>query len=644
MSDAEAKFSIVTTSNAEELLRSNVASAKEYEKEIASLKTQTDSLAAAEKRLRGSSAEVKEARETVRSQIKALTSDMGRLALASLKAEAAEAKRAAMKPPPPPPPPPPPKAGIRASIKEGISSKLQSLVPSKVVGDGLEKLIEKGQKAWENRAEVFKSTIEKTGQKLKSAAGAAVSSTGSALSSLGSSLGTAAIGGAVGLLALAGAATVATLKMGDAERSAALYRQALTGSKEQAQALNTWEIHLADSTGLTRESINKSSAVFSKARLSNKEYTASLEATALAQASMGDQLAGKVEELTTRYARRGVFTLGRFELDGTGLQTAEVAASLAKSTNVSVAEAQRALVSGRLPLEKGAAALRDALKLKFGEVVSAKSISFEALSNRAKDRLGAFVGQIDFTPVNSALSRMLTLFDSSTVTGKTMTKVIDLMVKGIAWFVDYGVKNAIESFQGLVLVGLKVENQILRWRIQARYGGGVVGTIAEKFESVRTAIAGAGEELKRFVDIGKLAKDGVEMGIKSGAKETLGSGGAALFDAIEAGFKARAMIHSPSRAAAKTAGYVPQGMAQGLAEGVPQVKAAGDRLADAAVPSMGRDSGGAPAVGAGRSVEVNVNFYGGASKESGAINLDSPSGRAAIVRAIREAVEEGTGL
>lgn len=627
MSDAQATFSIVTTSNAEELLRSNVASTKEYGKEIAKLKEQSDSLTLAEKRLVGSSGEVKAAREAVRSQIKSLTSDMGRLALATLKAEAAAATK--------------PKAGIRASVKEGISSKLQSLVPSKVVGDGLEKLVEKGQKAWENRAEIFKSTIEKTGQRLKAAASSAASATGSALSSIGSAVGSAALGAGVGLLALAGAATVATLKMGDAERSAALYRQALTGSKEQAQALNTWEIHLADSTGLTREAINKSSAVFSKARLSNKEYTASLEASAIAQASMGDQLAGKVEELTTRYARRGVFTLGRFELDGTGLQTAEVAASLAKSTNVSVAEAQRALVSGRLPLEKGAAALRDALKTKFGEVVSAKSISFEALGNRAKDRIGALIGKTDFTPINAALSRLLTLFDSSTVTGRTMSKTIDLMVKGIGWFADYGIKRTIEGFQGLVLLGLKVENQILRWRIQARYGGGVVGTIAEKFEAIRVAISGAGDELKKFTDLGKLAREGVEIGVKHGAKESLGSSGAALFDAIESGFKARAMIHSPSRAAAKTANFIPQGMAKGLAEGAPMVKSAGDRLAVSALPSMPAASGGSSNVGSPSKVEVNVNFYGGSSKNPGAINLDSPASRAAIVRAIREAVEEG---
>jgi hypothetical protein len=222
-----------------------------------------------------------------------------------------------------------------------------------------------------------------------------------------------------------------------------------------------------------------------------------------------------------------------------------------------------------------------------------------------------------------------------------MSKVIDLSVKGIGWFADYGIKRTIEGFQGLVLLGLKVENQILRWRIQARYGGGVVGTIAEKFEAIRVAISSAGDELKKFTGLGKLAREGVEIGVKSGAKESLGSGGAALFDAIEAGFKARAMIHSPSRAAAKTANFIPQGMAQGLAEGAPLVKSAGDRLAASALPSMPASAAGSSTAGAPRNVEVNVNFYGGSSKNLGAINLDSPASRAAIVRVIREAVEEG---
>ena len=628
MSDVTATFAIHTESDASKILAKDVASAKEYAKEIEKLRTQSNSLVAAEKRLVGSSADVEAARKGVKAQNKAILSDIGRLELANLKLAEAEKKAAREAKP----------KGIRETIKSKLpTSKGMGAVATKMEGklaDGLKE----AERIWTHRGAIFEATIQKTGVVLKAAAKNALGGVGSAMGKMA----TWAAGGVLALGALATTAGVLALRSADAERSAQAHRVALTGTVEQAEALNTWEKHLADSTGLSREQINQSAKAYSTARLSNKEYTASLEASAIAQTAMGDELASKVSELNTRWGRRGVFTLGRFELDGTGLQTAEVAKSLAKSTNTSVAEAQRALASGRLPLQKGAEALRDALRAKFGQVVSSKSISFDALVTRFKDRVSGLAGAVNLDPVNKSLEKGLKLFDANTVTGKSMVRLIDLLVKGVAWLADVGIKRTVEQFESASLVVYKIENQILRWRVQLKQGQGLVSGIAREFLSVKEAITGAANAFGLFGEkAGAQVPGGIRNGVGGAAKQLSESGGE-MFSQIMQGFKTTAGIQSPSKEAAKMARYIPEGAALGVENNLQRPKEAAGVMSAALMPQPSPRVFGGGGNGGGVSNTYNITIPLQIIESPGGVTAwKSPEAKQEIARIIREAVSEG---
>jgi hypothetical protein len=531
--NVEAFFTLRTKSDAREVLGDSKRSAKEYEGAIGELRTEHKRLQMAERSLVGSSSEVKQARKSLRDEHKKLESSIGELALANLKLakseetarESALARRESMK------------SGSllgraakafdESALKKGAEKALKSV--SESIGKARDKVATKVDNLKKAAADTKVGKLaakvggefraisaiiadSKIGQAAKKGFAALTEVAGPALSSTLGAIGPLCATGAGALLVLGAAAITAgagfigfTIKLADSERSLRLTRTALLGSAAAAESLNLWERKLADSTGLSRAEVSQYSDAFGRARLSNKEYSASLEATTMAQVAMGSQLSGKIQELTTRHAKMGVFTLGRFELDGTGLQVADVAKALAQNTHVSLQEARAAMESGRLPLQRGAEAIRDAVRTKFGNIVEAKSISLDSLGKRAQDRLSGFFQAINIDPLLKAAENLLKEFDANTVTGKQFVKVLDSAVSAVTWLAGKAVPDAIEKFRGAAIVSAVIYGTWLDLKIQIAQARLALVGFEKTAGSVVDKLAGA----KRLFGMTRAADKGI---------------------------------------------------------------------------------------------------------------------------------------
>lgn len=623
MADVKASFILDTQSNAEEILKKDALAAQAYQDEIDSLKRKNEELAKIQKRLVGSSAEVKDARQKIGAQMKANTSDVGRLSLAQISAEKREGQ----------------------TLEEGRAK-------AKSVADSEAKAATEAAAA-QKAADAEKAKSEKTSAETKAKNEAfftdahkrqASSQADADIASFKKSAG--AVLGVVGPIAAVGAAVLASsialggwlVSLANGARNLRLQREALLGSAQQAEVLDQWQQKLVQSTGQSEQTISGFADTLGKARLQGKEYTAALEASTMAQAAMGDTLSSKVQELTTRQARLGVFTLGKFELDGTGLQTADVAAALAKNTNVSLASAQKSLMSGRLPLVKGAEAIRDAIKLKFGKNIAEKAISIDSLENKAKAKLGQFAKGIKIDGLLRQADRLLMIFDANTTTGKKFLGAVNTSVEILTKGAEFVVPKLTDGFELGGLAVALIENKTVQLYLAVQDAGDEFDRIVASTKDIAKSIETAVSSALGFGEAGENVAHGIAKGLRSGQGDVHKAGGE-LYEAAHKGFAAAGDIHSPSREAATLAENVPAGTVVGLERGASRVSEAGARLGDAALPSPGAGSGGG--FGGGGSVTQNIVLNLTLPSIREPKDFEKPEFKQAVSRVLREMAGQG---
>lgn len=270
----------------------------------------------------------------------------------------------------------------------------------------------------------------------------------------------------VASLAAAGGLAHFILESANLARSQQLARAAVTGSEEDARRLGSQVDALAMKVPKARSEINDLAVDMRRSGLMGQTLVDTLNATVQASSAIGDQAAGKIREFVERSKLMGNFALNPLELQGTGLGFNDVAEALAKNTKTSLAEAQTALLQGRVRLGEGAAALRTAIEKKFGGVNLAKMLDFDVMKRKVGELLQSLTSGINIEPMLNALKDFFAVFDQSTETGQALKKLVTVFGETLVTAISTGLPIAKGFFEELVLDATKLYREILKLELR----------------------------------------------------------------------------------------------------------------------------------------------------------------------------------
>ncbi len=459
----------------------------------------------------------------------------------------------------------------------------------------------------------------------------------------------------------------------DAARSMNLMREASTGSAQEAHDLGTQVEALASKVPMSRDAINELGISLKKTRLSGQAIVDTMNLVGQASSAMGDTTGKALEDIVTRGQIMQRMQIMPRELQGTGLKFEDVAAELATSMHVGVKEAQVALFEGRVKLDDGAKALRAAVEKRFAQINTKKLLSIGTQVEKFKEKLGALTADVNLEPLLKGFAEIASLFDVSTVTGSTLKVLITDIGNSLGPAFQGAVPIIKGVLKGLVIGALDVAIAFLEVRKSLRetfgtkkdsegidwvavsvtsakiavYGlvGGVVllggafalatvpiwGTAAALF-AVYEAGKWVWDHLKAidWSGIGTAMVEGIVGGLKSMAGE-LEKTVTGLADSAKKAFTDVLGIHSPSSVFAGYGENTAQGFAEGMAGGAGGAQNAATTLAPAA-PGGGGGGRGGP-------ITVHVNINADGKGGSVAKELSSASFLASLTDAIEDALQ-----
>jgi hypothetical protein len=351
-----------------------------------------------------------------------------------------------------------------------------------------------------------------------------------ALEFLGSAWGVAlaaATAFAVGLVA----STVSLVKFvfegANALRTMGLFREAALGSAQNAYAMGTQIDALGAKVPQTRAELNQLAVSLSRAlvgtRFSGQGIVDTFNAVAQASAAMGDQVGNKIEEIITRGKRFGRFSLGLFDLEGTGLGFTDVAQQLSKDLRIGLGAAKQQLVLGRANVNAGAKALREVVERQFGDINMRRMLDLDILSKKFKDTLVGLTSDVDLTPLLGGIREMFELFSATTTTGKSLKLLITDFGNGVAAVFKAAAPFVTTFVQAFVVEMLRLELAGLK----------VVGFIKEKFGVDITNALGDTTAAIYVAKAAMIAIGGVIVGVAAGVAR-LGEGFFVVYGAVQA--------------------------------------------------------------------------------------------------------------
>lgn len=345
------------------------------------------------------------------------------------------------------------------------------------------------------------------------AAGGPVTSLKDKLGALGETAGggSSAMTALAGVAALAAAAIVAVgaaaysaavsvgkfiLVSADAERMMQLTRKAnLNGNDEWARNLGDQVDAIARKVPVARDKLNELGISLAKSRIGGQTMVDTMAAVAGATSAAGDDLGSKLKGIVERGAFTKRFQLSPQEMLGMDLDFDDVAKAYAEGMHVSVARAREELVSGRVKLSQGAAALKTAVDAKFGAINADKLLSFDNQMSRFKNNLVGLTKDVDLTKLLKGMSSLGDNFDQTSVNGKALRGIVTSIGNAIGVTFDDGVPVLQNFIDKAVYGALKIENYWLRAKIA--FAGLGTGASLE-FTLFKTALAGLGGLLRAF--------------------------------------------------------------------------------------------------------------------------------------------------
>lgn len=452
----------------------------------------------------------------------------------------------------------------------------------------------------------------------------------------------------------------------DANRNLQLTREAFSGSAKNATAWGHIIDWASEKTALTTAQLNELVVATEKTyrgfRISGQGMVDAFKATSLAAGAGRQDVAAFFNEILERGKNTGrTFVsfgdFARFRNAGIDVQ------ALYKELGITAAQAARGAV---VSTDQMAAALRKLSENRFADINAKKMLSLGAQWDRFKDNLMRFTNDLigeggALEPLLKAIQQVEMAFDLSTQSGQDLKAVItqygkalaDAIIKhipDIKAFVGHVIDLAVAFGKGLAAVIEWTQSasgmatiKVLLYAIAAAAVAVfvaflpliVVGAaIAAAFILVGLAIyeiVKAVQYVKalNFGDVGRAIVDGIKNGLTA-AWEGLKSAVSTMAEGLKDTFKAALHIGSPSKDFDRYGYNIAQGAAQGVTRGSPTVETATTAMAtDAKSGAAGASVGGASAPAAapaGRSITIENHFIvGGSNAQEIKENLSSQS-------------------
>ena len=297
------------------------------------------------------------------------------------------------------------------------------------------------------------------------------------------------------------------LEAGNANRTAALLREGWTGSAESGRNLGIAIDNMTRVVPTARDELTKlgqaSVKSFSGTRVSGQGIIDTMNAVAQASSVMGDEVGGQLAELVKRGRQFGRVQINPLEFVGQekGVRFDDIAAALGKITGKGVLEARDALFQGRVEVNLFAKALRQATEIRFGDTNKRQMTDLTVVAKRLHEGLDQLTKDIDFSPLNAGLEKLLGLFDQSTVGGKALHDAVTATGDAMARLLGtVGSGDAITRFETAVI---KMATSVVKVLLFVKHHWDLVtgsidaartaiGTLASAIPGVGTAIAGIG--------------------------------------------------------------------------------------------------------------------------------------------------------
>lgn len=488
---------------------------------------------------------------------------------------------------------------------------------------------------------------------------------------------------ALGIAGIAAAALAATAAVGglayafgkwvikgaDTYRSLSLIRDASTRTALDSKNLGDQVDRLASKVPTSTAALNDLATSLARARLNGQVTVDAMNAVAQANAAVGDSAGAKIREIIERGKLVNRMFIGWQELNGTGLDVGDVAGALAKRMKVSVSEAQKALFQGRVTLADGAAAMRDAVEKKFGGINLKKMMSLDGLSETFSKITQQLTKDINLEPAAKAVGMFFHAFDQSTETGIAMKKLSTDFGNGIVKLIERGAPLARDFMRELVIGGLKADIAFTKLHISlldAEYAikkplkdAGLLKGLGAAEEKIKTFLiaaspfsanltvmesgfntltgevkifTGALDKVEQTLDrlkkatttgIGGAIVDGILGGMKDNEGKLKG-GVAGLADVMKKAFHGEFEINSPSKLTRREVGRpVGEGVMKGIDDTSPDVQQA---ISDMTKPPriVGMLGGGAGA-GGGSPAASSARSFTSTSRPARSSSREAPA-------------------
>lgn len=458
-----------------------------------------------------------------------------------------------------------------------------------------------------------------------------------------------------GVTALAAATVDAGFKLGkfliasaDELRSMQLMREAVAGNAENARNLGSQVDFIARKVSTSKGALNDLAVSLTKSlsggvsRASGQAIVDTFAAVSEAAAAAGDDTGRAIREIIERGKLLGRIWTSPFELQGTGLQFQDVAGALAKRMKVSLDDARKALFEGRVGIEAGARALRDAVETKFGGINAAKLLTLDVQFQKFHEHLVGLTRGVVLEPLLRGMAGLFDKFDETSVTGKAVAAIFEKIGNAIVGISTRHIDGVVRGVETLVLWGLKAVEVFDRWgprvlgvveglaqnetvvtglKVALIGLGTVVGVaaaaITASFAPLAALIGGVGAAVygvyRAFVFVRDLKWGELGSQIVGGIVGGIRDSAARLWDAvtglatrIKRTFEGALEMRSPSRVFERYGKLTTEGYRRGLAQGNATTTSAATRELVPPAPSVG--AGGTGFARAGGPVQVSVSF------------------------------------
>jgi uncharacterized phage infection (PIP) family protein YhgE len=639
--------------------------------------------------LRGASDEVKAAKDELKAKIEAERSAISAASLEILKAGSSYTKLADET-----------RKAEAAQKKLSEATKKEGLEKAKQQADALSKQLEKvaneGLERAKQQTEAFGKGLDKVGGPL-SGLFAKFGSLKEAITGAGGSMGIMALGAgalAAGLAIVVGVVvslanhvidlTVSLAKWivvsGDAARSAALEREAWLGSAQQAMALGHQIDALAAKVPTAKAELQKlaleTNKAFAQSYVGGQGIVDTFNIIGTASAAMGEQVANQLGDIIKRAKDLGRVQIQPLDLRGTTIALKDVAAELAKTMKVSVAQAEAALRSGGVKVDAAAAALRAAVEKRFGPISAKKMISLDTLKAKFNEVLGGLTKDVNLEPLLQGLASMVKMFDASTVSGAALKNLIDIVSKELGPVFKKLAPIAQEAFVRIEIQIYRVGLALLdaRDRLREAFAGkgvdnilttanaitilngainvlgsyavnqlsGIVGIVVRVGNAillVRDIINAVKAAFTSWYDLGKQLVEGLVKGIVDGIADAKAAI-AKLAEEVKKVFTGKTEIHSPSKVFERYGENLDKGVERGVDAGAHDVDQAVERMAPMP-PASGGGGARASASGAQAGASVVMHFYVDArgASQAAAEHLSSSDFKTSLISALEGAMK-----